>query len=169
MLFAAANHPEAFASLIVGSGATDVDDVGGILDEIVHAPTMESFANLTGEQFVRGAIGNMTKYSVPEVVLDDYLASYQGARFAESVRYVRDYRTSLPLLATRLADVAVPCQITVGAADPFVPPSNAAGLHRGIRRSKLDILDVGHFVWEDAAAEYGNIARDWIQGGFERV
>ena len=55
-LFAAANHHGIFKSLVIGSGATDYTDIGGILDEIVNAPSLEPFKNLTGEQFVRGAI-----------------------------------------------------------------------------------------------------------------
>lgn len=64
-LFAAANHPGIFKSLVIGSGATDHTDIGGILDQIVNAPSLEPFKNLTGEQFVRGAIENMKQYNSP--------------------------------------------------------------------------------------------------------
>src|ERR1700689_5399932 len=74
-LFAAANHPGIFRSLVIGSGATDHTDIGGILDQIVNAPSLEPFKNLTGEQFVRGALENMTHYKLPEFALEDYLAS----------------------------------------------------------------------------------------------
>ena len=76
--------------------------------------------------------------------------------------------TALPRLAGRLGEIEVPCQIIVGRHDPFVPVSNAEGLHKGLPKSKLDILDCGHFVWEDAAAEYGKLASDWIKGGYEK-
>src|SRR5208282_968876 len=115
------------------------------------------------EQFVRGALENMTHYKLPEFALQDYLASYAGPRFWEAMAFVRDYPQSLPRLAKRLAEVNVPCQITVGRHDPFVPVSNAEGLHKGLPKSKLDVLDCGHFVWEDAAAEYGKLASDWIK------
>jgi pimeloyl-ACP methyl ester carboxylesterase len=74
------------------------------------------------------------------------LASYAGARFFESVEFIRDYPQSLPRLAGRLTEVKVPCQITVGWHDPFVPVSNAEGLHKGLPKSKLDVLDCGHFA-----------------------
>src|SRR6202167_3771250 len=80
-LFAAANHPGIFKSLVIGSGATDHTDIGGILDQIVNAPSLEPFKNLTGEQFVRGAIENMKQYKLPDFALRDYLASYAGPRF----------------------------------------------------------------------------------------
>jgi hypothetical protein len=50
-----------------------------------------------------------------------------------------------------------------------VPVSNAEGLKRGLPRSKLNVLECGHFAWEDGAAEYGQLARDWIRGGYARV
>jgi pimeloyl-ACP methyl ester carboxylesterase len=57
----------------------------------------------------------------------------------------------------------------VGRNDPFVPVSNAEGLHKGLPKSKLDILDCGHFAWEDGAAEYGKLASDWIKGGYAKL
>jgi pimeloyl-ACP methyl ester carboxylesterase len=168
-LFAAANHPGIFKSLVIGSGATDHTDIGDILDKIVNAPSLEPFKNMTGEQFVCGAIENMTQYKVPEYALRDYLASYAGDRFWNAMAFVRDYPNSLPRLAKRLGDVTVPCQITVGRHDPFVPVSNAEGLHKGLRKSNLNVLDCGHFVWEDAAAEYGRLASDFIKGGYARL
>jgi pimeloyl-ACP methyl ester carboxylesterase len=169
LLFAAANHPGRFRSLVIGSGATDPKHIGGILDELVNASSLEPYKNLTGEQFVRGALENQKKYSLPDYALSDYLAAYAGERFFESVRYVRDYPRALPRLANRLGEIHVPCQIIVGRHDPFVPVSNAEGLHRDLPKSKLDILECGHFAWEDGAAEYGKLASEWIKGGFARL
>ena len=42
----------------IGCGATDHTDIAGILDEIVNAPSLELFKNMTGEEFVRGAVAN---------------------------------------------------------------------------------------------------------------
>jgi pimeloyl-ACP methyl ester carboxylesterase len=169
VLFAAANHPGVFRSFVIGSGATDHTDIGGILDELVNAPSLEPYKNLTGEEFVRGATDNMKKYKLPGYALEDYLASYAGPRFFESVEFVRDYPRSLPRLAKRLPEINVPCQITVGRHDPFVPVSNAEGLHKGLPKSKLNVLDCGHFAWEDAASEYGKLACDFIQGGYAQL
>jgi len=169
LLFAAANHPGIFKSMIIGSGATDHTDIGGILDELVNAPSIEPYKNMTGEEFVRGAVDNMKTYKLPDHALKDYLASYAGPRFFDSVQFVRDYPHALPRLAKRLSEIAVPCQITVGRHDPFVPVSNAEGLHRGLAKSKLDILDCGHFAWEDGAAEYGKLAAEWITGGYAKL
>ncbi len=169
LLFAAANHPGSFKSLVIGSGATDHTHILGILDELVNAGSLEPYKDLTGEQFVKGAIGNQTSYKLPDYALADYLAAYAGDRFFNSVQFVRDYPQALPRLASRLGEIKVPCQITVGRHDPFVPVSNAEGLHKGLAKSKLDILECGHFAWEDGAAEYGKLASDWIKGGYARL
>src|SRR5271155_41353 len=73
VLFASANHPRAFKSMVIGSGATDHTNIGGILDELVNAPSLEPYKSLTGEEFVRGATENMKKYKLPDYALQDYL------------------------------------------------------------------------------------------------
>jgi pimeloyl-ACP methyl ester carboxylesterase len=168
-LFAAANHPGIFRSMVIGSGATDHADIGGILDKLVNAPTLEPYKDLTGEQFVRGALEGMTNYKLPGFALEDYLASYEGERFWNAVDFIRAYPQSLPRLARRLPEIGTPCQITVGRHDPFVPVSNAEGLHRGLPKSSLNVLQCGHFVWEDAAAEYARLAIDFITGGYAKL
>jgi pimeloyl-ACP methyl ester carboxylesterase len=168
-LFAAANHPGVFKSLVIGSGATNHLDVAGALDHVVNAPSLEPFKDLTGEEFVRDALQNMEVYKIPDYALEDYLASYAGDRFWAAMAFIRDYPNALPRLQKRLPEITVPCQITVGRHDPFVPVSNAEGLKRKLLKSKLNVLDCGHFVWEDAAAEYGKLACDFIQGGYKSL
>jgi pimeloyl-ACP methyl ester carboxylesterase len=169
LLYAAANHPKLFKSMIIGGGATDPTDIGGILEELVNAPSIDAFRNMTGAQFVRGAVENLKNYDLPDYVLQDYLASYEGERFLQSVAFVRHYPQALPPLATRLSAINTPCEIIAGKFDPYVAVSNAEGLHKGLPKSKLDVLDCGHFAWEDAAAEYGRLASEWIQGGYARL
>jgi pimeloyl-ACP methyl ester carboxylesterase len=168
-LFASANHPGIFKSLVIGSGATDHTDILGALDQIVNAPSLEPFKNLTGEEFVRGAVSGMTNYKLPEDVLQDYIASYAGDKFWDAMAFVRDYPAALPRLASRLSEITVPCQLTVGKNDPFVPVSNAEKLKRGLSKCNLDVIDCGHFVWEDEPVKYAQIARDFIQGGYAKL
>lgn len=168
-LLAAAKRPSVFKSLVIGSGATDHTDILGILDQIVNAPSLEPFKDLTGEQFVRGAVADMKKYKLPDSALDDYIASYAGQKFWDAMTFVRDYPSSLPRLAKLLPEITVPCQLIVGRHDPFVPVSNAEGLHRGLPKSQLDVIDCGHFVWEDEAETYARLACDFIQGGYAKL
>lgn len=168
-LLASARHPGVFKSLVIGSGATDHTDILGSLDAIVNAPSLEPFKDLTGEQFVRDAVSGMANYKLPEYVLDDYIQSYAGEKFWDAMAFIRDYPNALPRLATLLSQISVPCQLTVGRHDPFVPVSNAEGLHRGLPKSKLAVIDCGHFVWEDEPQIYAQLARDFILGGYAKL
>jgi pimeloyl-ACP methyl ester carboxylesterase len=163
-LFAAARHPGRLRSLVAGSGAAAVPlQLGGMLKEIIEAPDLDEFRRGDPRQLVNAALSGMSRYPLPESVRDDYLASYQGDRFAESVRYLRSYPAELPVLAGLLPQIATPVQIIAGAEDTAVPPVNARFLHERLPHSKLDVIDAGHFTWEDAAAEYGALVTNWWQ------
>jgi pimeloyl-ACP methyl ester carboxylesterase len=79
---------------------------------------------------------------------------------------VRAYPAELPVLAGLLPELQTPVQIIAGAHDPVVPPGNAEFLHERLPHSKLDILDAGHFTWEDAAQEYAALITSWWGGGY---
>lgn len=57
-------------------------------------------------------------------------------------------------------------QIIAGQRDPVVPPSNAEFLHERLPHSKLDVIDAGHFTWEDAADQYAALVTGWWSGGY---
>ena len=111
----------------------------------------------------------MKVYKIPDYALEDYLASYAGDRFWGAMAFIRVQPNALQRLQKRLPEFNVPCQITVGRHDPFVLISNAEGLKRKLPKSKLNVLERGHFAWEDAAAEYGKLACDFIQGGYKNL
>jgi pimeloyl-ACP methyl ester carboxylesterase len=120
---------------------------------------VSAFRALDGREIVDGAL----EHTLPEAVREDYLASYAGDRFVESMAYVRSYPSDLPFLAERLGDIRTPVQIIAGRHDALVPPSNAEFLHARLAHSKLDILDTGHFTWEEGADEYLELTRSWIE------
>ena len=45
-----------------------------------------------------------------------------------------------------------------------MPPVNAEFLHDRLPHIKLDIIDAGHFTWEDAADEYAALVTSWWGG-----
>jgi pimeloyl-ACP methyl ester carboxylesterase len=47
-----------------------------------------------------------------------------------------------------------------------VPAVNAEFLNERLPISKLNIIDAGHFTWEDAADEYAALATSWWKGGY---
>jgi pimeloyl-ACP methyl ester carboxylesterase len=161
-LFAAARHPGRLRSLVVGSGTAAVPlQIGGALRDWVEAPDLEAFRHSDPRRIVADALARVKRSLTPDAVLDDYLWSYRGNRFVESMRYVRAYPVDLPVLAGLLPRIDTPVQIIAGAHDTKVPPANAEFLARRLPHSKLDIVDAGHFTWEDAADEYAALITGW--------
>ena len=103
-LFAAALYPNRFRSLTVGSGATAVPlQVGGSLKEWIEAPSIEPYRQIDGRKFVAAALGRLLERYIPSpAAREDYLSSYEGERYAESMRYVRSYPEQLPALSDLL-------------------------------------------------------------------
>src|SRR6185312_11889382 len=96
-LFAAARHPGRLRSLVVGSGGTAVPlQLGSPLKDWVEAPDLDRFRAADPRQIVAGALGGIERYALPDPVREDYLSSYEGDRFVESMRYVRTYPAELP-------------------------------------------------------------------------
>jgi pimeloyl-ACP methyl ester carboxylesterase len=164
VLFAAAEDRDRFPSAVVGSGGASFPlEVTGNLKEIIEAPDLSGFRAVDGRDIVAGALEGIEKHTLPKAVREDYLTSYAGDRFVESAAYVRSYPHDLPILAERLGDIRTPVQIIAGRHDPLVPPSNAEFLHARLSHTKLDILDTGHYTWEDGADDYLELTRSWIQ------
>jgi pimeloyl-ACP methyl ester carboxylesterase len=166
-LFAAALYPGRLRSLVVGSGGAAFPlQLGGRVKEWVEAPDLEGYRDADPRQIVAGALSGIERYTLPDFVREDYLSSYDGDRFVESMRYVRTYPTELPVLRDLLPEIRTPVQIIAGSRDPAVPPVNGEFLEERLPKSRLDILDAGHFTWEDAANEYAALVTSWWGGGY---
>ncbi len=170
LLFAAAFQPERFRSVVVGSGGAAVPlDLGSRLKDWVETPDLGAYRRMDPRQIVSGALSGIQDYSLPDAVREDYLSSYDGDRFAESMRYVRAYPEELPILRDLLPHIHTPVQIIAGLRDTAVPLANAVFLDERLPMSKLDIIDAGHFTWEDAADEYAAVVTSWWSGGYRKV
>jgi pimeloyl-ACP methyl ester carboxylesterase len=166
-LFAAAMHPGRLRSLVVGSGGAAVPlQLGSLLKDWVESTDFEGFRRADPRQIVAGALTGIERYALPDSVREDYLSSYEGDRFVESMRYVRTYPTDLPALRDLLPQIQTAVQIIAGGRDQAVPPVNAEYLHERLPHSKLDIIDAGHFTWEDGADEYAALVTTWWAGGY---
>ena len=164
-LFAAAAHPERFASVVVGTGGAAVPlELGEPLRSWVLDPDLDKYRRMDPHAIVDAAVGTIAG-GIPDDVRDDYRACYEGDRFVESMRYVRRYPEELPALAELLPDIATPVTIVNGRHDRVVPVANAEFLDERLPDSRLRIIDAGHFVWEEAPAEYAAIILDAIAAG----
>ena len=121
------------------------------------------------EHFQSAAVSGIERYELPDSAREDYLSAYEGDRFVESMRYVRAYPKELPILAELLPQIETPVEIIGGLWDWAVPPSNHRYLHQRLPKSKLDLIDAGHFTWEDAPEEYAEIVTSWWAGGHAEV
>jgi pimeloyl-ACP methyl ester carboxylesterase len=170
LLFAAATHPGAFQSLIVGAGAATFPlHVDGALKAFIDAGSIEDFRGADPGDIIRGAVSSIRNYVVPDAVRDDYVQSYSGQRFLDSIAYVRNYPTDLAVLSPLLADIATPVDIIVGRDDPYGLAADGQLLHEQLRHSRLDIFDCGHNAWEEDAARYGSVVTEWIKVAFQKV
>jgi len=161
-LFAAAAHPERIASVTVGTGGAAVPiDLGEPLRSWVLDPDLDTYRQIDPGVIVDTAVGTIAG-GISEEVHADYRACYAGDRFVESMRYARRYPEELPALAELLPEIATPVTIINGRHDRVVPVSNAEFLDERLPNSRLSIIDAGHFVWEEAPAEYAAIVLDAI-------
>ena len=165
-LFAAATHPDRIASAIVGTGGAAVPiQLGQPLASWVLDPDLDKYRTMDPQVIVGAALDTITG-GIPDDIRADYLACYDGDRFAESMRYVRAYPEELPVLAGLLPQITVPVTIINGRHDRVVPLSNAEFLDQRLPSSRLVIIDAGHFVWEEQPAKYASIILDSITGNW---
>jgi hypothetical protein len=92
--------------------------------------------------------------NVPDAIRVDYLASHEGDRFVESMKYVRRYPQELPALADLLPQTQLPVTVLSGRHDHVVPLTNATFLVNRLPHGRSVVLDAGHFVWEEAPEQY---------------
>jgi pimeloyl-ACP methyl ester carboxylesterase len=167
VLFAAADNPGRIKSIVVGSGGASYPlELGGMLEDWVVAPDVTAFRELDARQIVSGALAGLERYELPDSVRADYLSSYEGDRFVESMAYVRAYPTDLQILRDLLPQIETPVQIIGALWDWAVPPSNHRYLQQRLPNNRLDLLDAAHFPWEDAADQYADLIASWWAGGF---
>ena len=165
-LFAAAAHPERIASVIVGTGGAAVPiQLGEPLRSWVLDPDLDRYRAMDPRAIVSAAIDTIAG-GVPDDIRADYLASYDGDRFVESMRYVRRYPEELPELAQLLPQITMPVTIINGRHDRVVPLANAEFLDERLPIRRVVLIDGGHFIWEEAPTEYASTVLDSITGNW---
>lgn len=164
-LFAAAANPGRFRSLVIGSGGAAVPiTVTGVLKDWVEATDLEPYRQFGGRKIVEIALSTIAGYTPSDEIREDYMVSYEGDRFADTIPYAQAYREQLPLLRDLLPGIETPVRIVQGSDDQVVPPVNAEYLGDRLPHSRVDfIAGAGHFCWEEKPDEYASLVTQWWQ------
>jgi pimeloyl-ACP methyl ester carboxylesterase len=161
-LFAAAAHPERIAGVVVGTGGAAVPlELGEPLRSWVLDADLDKYRRIDPRIIVDTAVDTIAG-GVPDDIRADYQDCYAGDRFVESMRYVRRYPEELPELAALLPAIMTRVTIDNGRHDRVVPVANAEFLDARLPHSRVAIIDGGHFIWEEAPAEYAAIVLEAI-------
>jgi pimeloyl-ACP methyl ester carboxylesterase len=168
LLFAAVRNPGLFESLVVGSGATSPELAAGGLKDLIEAPA-GAFDSVEGGEVAVQFVIQSAAVATPASVLEDYRLSSVGRRFAQAAEYVRAYPRDLPRLKALLPGIKTPVLVLAGRDDPIVPPSNGELLAKHLPHCRLELLEGGHLIWEDAADAYAAQLADWLRGGYRSV
>jgi pimeloyl-ACP methyl ester carboxylesterase len=167
LLWAAVTHPDVFRSIVIGAGgATFPLQVDGLLKTFIDAGSIEPFKQLDPTDVISQSLGSIKNYDVPTIVRDDYVKSYFGDRFAQSVAYVQSYPRDLEALAPELPWLRTPVQILVGRDDPYGLAADAEMLDQTLTHSRLQVFPTGHNAWEEDAAAYADAIIEWVNGGY---
>lgn len=166
LLFAAVERPSLFESIVIGSGGANMDLVGQGLRGVIEAAP-GTYGEPEGGAQVVGTLQRMTRNLPPPEAMEDFRQSSAGRRWVEAADYVRAYPRDLPILRDLLPTIQTPVLVISGNNDPIVPPVNGDFLTAALPKSRHIVLETGHFVWEDAPAEYAALVRSWISGGYQ--
>ena len=162
-LFAASAHPDRFAGLVIGTGGAAVPvTVGSPLKDWVEATDLEPYRQVGGRKIVEVALSTIAGYAPSVEIREDYMACYDGDKFAESIAYVQAYPEQLPVLSELLPGIHTPVRIVQGSDDQVVPAVNATYLGERLPNSRVDFMaGVGHFCWEERPDDYASLVLDW--------
>jgi pimeloyl-ACP methyl ester carboxylesterase len=136
-LFAAAKYPGRVRSLVIGSGSAAYPlAVGGAWQDLIQAPGIDALRRQDPAALVQAMMTELGPAAPASDIIADYIESNRGDRFAEAAR------------------------------DRRVPAANADFLLARLPNSRHEVLDAGHFVWEEAAGPYAAIITAWVNGGY---
>jgi hypothetical protein len=89
----------------------------------------------------------LERYVLSDTAREGYLASYEGNRFAESIRYVQSYPTELEILRDVLPHIQTPVQIISGRRDASSRPSTPS--------ISTNDCHTANFIWSTPATFSG--------------
>ena len=105
---------------------------------------------------------------MPDYVVDDYVASYTGTRFVDSIAYVRRYPEELKALSSLLSAITTPVHFLAAKHDPFLPLDDPRSVAAALPHGRVTELDNSHNAWEEDPETYAAAIAGWVLGGYDR-
>jgi pimeloyl-ACP methyl ester carboxylesterase len=163
-LFSAALYPDRVKSLVICGGASIYPlQVDHFLKDIIEATDMEPYKQVSSADAINNAMGELKRYDLPDEIRADYIASYANGRLFAAFQILRSFERDLQLLQVWLDKLPVPVQIIWGRHDPIALVENAFILNRRLPNTKLNILETGHYAWEDEWEAFAAIIKEWLE------
>jgi pimeloyl-ACP methyl ester carboxylesterase len=162
LLFAAARHPDAFTTIQIGGGSTAFPlQATGLLATLIASIDSAESRQTDSGPLVAAAARSIPGYVAPAEVIDDYVTSYAGGRFADSIAFVRSYPKQLEQLASLLPAIETPVHVLAARDDPFTPLAEQQLLARTLPNGSLTVLPNGHNAWEEAPDAFASAVGSW--------
>jgi pimeloyl-ACP methyl ester carboxylesterase len=162
LLFAAARHPDAFTTIQIGGGSTAFPlQATGLLATLIDSNDDTEVRQTDSGPLVAGAARSIPDYEAPADVVDDYVTSYAGGRFADSIAFVPSYREQLEQLAALLPAIEIAVHVLAARDDPFTPLAEQQLLARALPNGSLTVLPNAHNAWEEAPDAFASAIASW--------
>lgn len=157
-------------SIMIGAGPSVQPSAdGSLVRKMIGSGFWRMMFTMTGAPaFISGAnqLGYL-KYSPSAAEVADYVASYSG-RIGAVTKWFKGYPEGCKDIDPHLAKLNVPTQVFWGEHDAFLTADNAERLHARLPKSALTIFkNCGHFFYQDNSAEFTELLRSWISGGYD--
>jgi haloalkane dehalogenase len=160
----ACDHPARIRALVISStgffadgkwhGLADVMRTEGQGEELMTQMTRAGF----------GALLEQASPGIDDAAVEEYWKAFTDGerRRGQLELYRSGDMEKLAAYEGRLAGLGVPTLILWGETDAFAPVAGAHRFHDEIPGSELEILDAGHFVWEEAPARCTESVLDFL-------
>ncbi len=156
-------------SILIGAGpSVQPSKDGSLVRKLIGSAFWRLVFTMTGAPaFISGAnqLGYL-KHSPSTAEVADYVASYSG-RIRPVTKWFNGYPEGCKDIDPHLATLNVPVHVLWGEHDAFLTADNAERLHARLPKSALTIFkDSGHFFYQDKSAEFTDLVRTWVNGGY---
>jgi pimeloyl-ACP methyl ester carboxylesterase len=157
-------------SILVGAGPSVQPSADcSLVRKLIGSSFWRAIFTVTGAPAFIGGANQLAylHYSPSAEEVADYVASYSG-RVGPVTKWFKGYPEGCKDIDPHLATLDLPVHVLWGEQDAFLKSDNAGELHARLPKSALTIFkNSGHFFYQDKNAEFTELLRSWINGGYD--